>query len=156
MQKATVGIRGFTPADAQEIARILKGHEWEERYVRGQLDALERLARERTSGRVLVAVTGESIAGFVSVELNAWNRLAQVQGLAVARESLRCGIGSRLAAEAERFALAGGNRGIYADTPVSNQIGRAFYRAIGYVEDYVMTRYYADNLDGVTLVKFFA
>jgi hypothetical protein len=38
---------------------------------------------------------------------------------------------------------------------VTNQRARGFYRANGYVEDYVMSRYYADDLDGVTLVKFF-
>jgi hypothetical protein len=44
---------------------------------------------------------------------------------------------------------------VYVDTPVDNEAGRAFYVACGYAEDYRMTRYYADDLDGVTYVKFF-
>ena len=38
---------------------------------------------------------------------------------------------------------------------MSNASGRGFYEAAGFVEDYVMTRYYADDLDGVTYVKFY-
>jgi hypothetical protein len=55
----------------------------------------------------------------------------------------------------ERFGRVAGARGIYADTPVTNVAARAFYVAAGYVEDCVMTRCYADDLDGVTFVKFF-
>jgi ribosomal protein S18 acetylase RimI-like enzyme len=84
------------------------------------------------------------------------NRLGQIQGLAVSPVRLRRGIGARLIDVAERFVSAAGYRGIYADTPVTNEGGRAFYRSRGYTEDYRMTRYYSDDLDGVTLVKFFA
>jgi hypothetical protein len=41
------------------------------------------------------------------------------------------------------------------DTPVDNLLGRGFYEAIGFSQDYIMSRYYADNLDGVTYVRFF-
>jgi hypothetical protein len=39
--------------------------------------------------------------------------------------------------------------------PVDNEAGRAFYLARGYREDYRMSRYYADEMDGATYVKFF-
>jgi hypothetical protein len=41
------------------------------------------------------------------------------------------------------------------DTPVDNEGARTFYVARGYSEDYRMSRYYADDLDGITYVKFF-
>jgi ribosomal protein S18 acetylase RimI-like enzyme len=63
--------------------------------------------------------------------------------------------GARLVGAAEAFARDHACRGIYVDTPIDNDAGRAFYAARGYSEDYRMTRYYADDLDGVTYVKFF-
>jgi hypothetical protein len=32
----------------------------------------------------------------------------------------------------------------------------SLYARCGYVQDYVMSRYYDDDVDGVTYVKFFA
>jgi ribosomal protein S18 acetylase RimI-like enzyme len=145
---------GFTSQHAPAIGEALAGHGWEPRYIRGQLAAAQRLAAD-PDGQVLVALTDDQVVGFASVQVHQWNRLAQLHGLAVHPERLRRGIASQLVAEAERFARTHGARGIQVDTPVTNQRARDFYRANGYVEDYVMTRYYADDLDGVTLVKFF-
>jgi ribosomal protein S18 acetylase RimI-like enzyme len=144
----------FTPQHISAVGALLAGHGWEQRYITGQLTAVGRLAAD-PDGQVLVALTGEQVVGFVSVQVPQWNRLAQLHGLAVHPGRLRRGIASQLVAEAERFARTRGARGIQVDTPVTNQRARAFYRANGYVEDYVMSRYYADDLDGVTLVKFF-
>jgi ribosomal protein S18 acetylase RimI-like enzyme len=144
----------FTPQHAPAIGALLAGHGWEQRYISGQLAAATRLAAD-PDGHVLVTLTGEQVVGFAAVQVHQWNRLAQLHGLAVHPARLRRGIASRLVAEAERFARTRGARGIKVDTPVTNQRARGFYRANGYVEDYVMTRYYADDLDGITLVKFF-
>jgi ribosomal protein S18 acetylase RimI-like enzyme len=144
----------FTPDHAPAIGALLAAHGWEGRYVSGQLAAAERLSAD-PDGHVLVALSDDQVVGFASVQIHQWNQLAQLHGLAVHPTLLRRGIASRLLAEAERFARAAGARGVQVDTPVTNQRARGFYRANGYVEDYVMTRYYADDLDGVTLIKFF-
>jgi ribosomal protein S18 acetylase RimI-like enzyme len=144
----------FTPQHAPAIGALLADHGWEPRYISGQLTAARHLAAD-PDGQVLVALTGEQVVGFASVQVHQWNRLAQLHGLAVHPARLRQGIASQLVAEAERFARTRGARGIQVDTPVTNQRALGFYRANGYVEDYVMSRYYADDLNGVTLVKFF-
>jgi hypothetical protein len=46
-------------------------------------------------------------------------------------------------------------RGLYADTPVTNEIGRSFYEALGYWQAYRMPEYYDEGLDGVTYLKLF-
>jgi ribosomal protein S18 acetylase RimI-like enzyme len=48
---------------------------------------------------------------------------------------------------------AEGGRGLYVDTPVTNEIGRSFYEALGYRQAYVMPEYYDEGLDGVTCLK---
>lgn len=95
-----------------------------------------------------------SFRGFAAVELHEWNGLAQLQGLAVGSGYRRRGVGSALVTAAERFARNREARGIYLDTPVDNSAGRAFYDRLGYAADYVMSRYYADEVDGVTYVRF--
>ena len=146
-----IRIRDFESADAPQIRSLLQAHGWEDRYIRGQLDALKN-SSDWFAGAFVAAA--DEVEGFVTVQLYSWNRLAQVHGVAVRPRSLRRGIGSRLITEAERFAYSRGSRGIYVDTPVTNKSARSFYRRLGYVESYAMPRYYADDIDGITLVKF--
>jgi len=82
-------------------------------------------------------------------------RLGQLQGLAVDPALKRRGIASELVHRAEEFVQAEGGRGLYVDTPVTNEIGRSFYEALGYRQAYVMPEYYDQGLDGVTYLKLF-
>lgn len=148
-------VRIYRVSDRGDVARILGGLRWDEQFVAGQLHAVDRLSKEPTAA-VFVQDEGGSIHGFVSVELHEWNSLAQLQGLAVDEAHRRRGTATALVAAAEKFARDAGARGIYMDTPTNNQAGRAFYESRGYSADYVMSRYYADDLDGVTYVRFFA
>ena len=50
---------------------------------------------------------------------------------------------------------AEGGRGLYVDTPVTNEIGGSFYEALGYWQGYVMPEYYDEGLDGVAYLKLF-
>ena len=93
--------------------------------------------------------------GFLYVQYYAWNRLCQIQGLAVDPDFQRHGAASALVLRAEEFARSKNARGVYVDTPTSNRGGRKFYEAIGYQLGYIMPRYYEDELDGVTYQKFF-
>jgi ribosomal protein S18 acetylase RimI-like enzyme len=154
VQPIAVRVVDFAPQHVPAIRALLADYGWEQRYIAGQLAGVEGLTAD-PNGRVLVALADSDVVGFASVQVYRWNRLAQLHGLAVHPARLRRGIASRLLADAERFAWAAGARGMHVDTPVSNRRARGFYRANGYAEDYVMSRYYADDLDGVTLVKFF-
>ncbi|MDQ4127469.1 MAG: GNAT family N-acetyltransferase [Actinomycetota bacterium] len=148
------------------IEWVLVGNGWERRYVAGQLAAIDELttrSRPGVLGAVFVAVTGEpenpgqrAVCGFVSVEFREWNRLGQLQGLAVAPGSKRRGVASALVLNAESFVRDLSGRGLYVDTPETNEAAQGFYRAVGYGLAYTMPDYYDDGLDGVTYLKLFA
>ncbi len=122
------------------VRQTLEKNGWEERYIAGQLTELDDLAtgqRPGTSGKVLVASPKEHsegslleslVLGFVSVEFRAWNRLGQLHGLAVNPNFKRQGIASVLVRRAERFVQEKTGRGVYVDTPVTNEVARSFTR----------------------------
>ena len=137
---------------------VLAKNTWEERYITGQLAELDNLSGALppgTRGKVFVCEAEERLSGFVCVEYREWNRLGQLQGLAVDPALKRRGIASKLVRRAEEFVRAEGGRGLYADTPVTNETGRSFYEASGYRQAYVMPEYYDEGLDGVTYLKLF-
>jgi ribosomal protein S18 acetylase RimI-like enzyme len=78
-----------------------------------------------------------------------------LHGLAVDPDLKRRGIASALARHAEGFVREEGGRGIYADTPETNEVARGFYVALGYRHAYTMPEYYEEGLDGVTYLKLF-
>jgi ribosomal protein S18 acetylase RimI-like enzyme/chloramphenicol 3-O-phosphotransferase len=140
------------------VREVLAKNCWEERYVAGQLAGLDVLSGDPlpgTRGRVCVCEVEERLSGFVSVEYREWNRLGQLQGLAVDPDFKRRGIASTLVHRAEEFVREAGGRGLYVDTPVTNVTGRSFYEALGYRQAYVMPEYYDEGLDGVTYLKLF-
>ena len=140
------------------VREILAKNGWEEQYIAGQLaglDALSGAPLPGTRSKVYVCEAEERLSGFVCVEYREWNRLGQLQGLAVDPVLKRRGIASELVHRAEEFVQAEGGRGIYVDTPVTNEVGRSFYEALGYRQAYVMPEYYEEGLDGVTYLKLF-
>ena len=151
----TPAVEAFTADARAEVTALLRRNGWSHRQIIGQLDALDTLAASE-DGLVLIASTASVLAGFISLQVHGWNGLAQIHGLAVRNDLLRRGCATRLIEAAETFARDRECRGIYVDTPVDNEGGRAFYVARGYSEDYRMSRYYADELDGITYVKFFS
>jgi len=144
----------FTTDASSGVIALLRSHGWSYDQVVGQVEALEALAASE-NGLALIASTANAVAAFISLQVHGWNRLAQIHGLAVRQDMLRRGLATRLIDAAEMFARDRDCRGIYVDTPVDNEAGRSFYAARGYSEDYRMSRYYADELDGITYVKFF-
>ena len=153
---------GLMPYDAGRhrggVRDILAGNGWEERYVVGQLRALYVLSAAASPGprgRVYVHEAEDRVGGFVSVEFREWNRLGQLHGLAVDPDLKRRGIASVLVGRAEGFVQGEGGRGVYVDTPVTNDAARGFYEALGYRQAYVMPEYYDEGLDGVTYLKLF-
>ena len=141
------------------VREILVKNGWEEYYIAGQLAGLDALAGDPlpgTRGEVCVCEVEECLSGFVCVEYREWNRLGQLQGLAVDPALKRWGIASALVCRVEEFVREEGGRGLYADTPVTNEIGRNFYEALGYRQAYLMPEYYDEGLDGVTYLKLFA
>jgi len=152
----------IVPYDAVRYRRgvrdILAKNGWQEQYIAGQLAGLDALAGDPLPGRrgkVCVCEVQEHLSGFVCVEFREWNRLGQLQGLAVDPALKRRGIASELVHRAEEFVQAEGGRGLYVDTPVTNETGRSFYEALGYRQACLMPEYYDEGLDGVTYLKLF-
>jgi ribosomal protein S18 acetylase RimI-like enzyme len=142
----------------ERIREILTKNGWEERYIAGQLAALDVLSgdtRPGTRGKVYVAEPESLLSGFVCVEFREWNRLGQLHGLAVDPDLKRRGTASALVRYAETFVREEGGRGIYVDTPATNEAARGFYLALGYRHAYTMPEYYDEGLDGVTFLKLF-
>ncbi len=141
-------------ADYEAIHALLTAEGWTLDQVDGQLKAIKRLASSE-AGFVRVIRADEILAGYISAEFHPWNRLVQIHGIAVALTLRRRRLASRLMSEAEFFARSVGARGIFVDTPVTNNAARDLYLACGYSEAYRMPRYYSEDLDGIAFVKFF-
>ncbi len=140
------------------IRELLARNGWEERYIVGQLATLDVLSGDPlpgTRGKVYVAESENLLNGFVCVEFREWNRLGQLHGLAVNPDLRRRGIASALVGHAEGFVRDQGGRGIYVDTPATNEAARGFYQSLGYRHAYTMPEYYDEGLDGVTYLKLF-
>ncbi len=150
-----VSITDYSPQHQAAIRRILERIGWAEQYIVAAEQNAEAFSQNREVYGVYIATADGSAVGFVYVQFYEWNRLAQIQGLAVEPSYQRQGIAAELVKKAERFAREKGARGMYVDTPTLNRKGRDFYEAIGYSYGYEMPRYYEDNLDGVTYQKFF-
>jgi len=140
--------------DDEKISHLIKGVGWNTRQLKGQLDAIHRLISDE-NGKVLVAMAGADLAGYISAEFYEWNRLGQIQGLIVNPCQRRKGIGTRLIREIENFMKQQKARGIYVDTPADNRIGRSFYTRLGYQEDCIRSEYYDEGSDGVVYLQIF-
>jgi len=147
-------IRPFQPGDHVHIRCILNSIGWDEHYIIAFEQAAIHFSQSSNSA-VFVANLQEFTIGFVFIEYHEWNRLAQIQGLAVDTAYQRSGAASALVARAEDYARECHARGVYVDTPTTNDRGRRFYEATGYQVGYIMPRYYEEELDGVTYQKFF-
>ncbi len=143
-------VRPFEARDRPAVEAILAALGWSRGEVDGQLGAMQA-----PDARVLVAEADGVVGGFVTVGLRAWNRLAQLDGLAVAPARRRRGLASALLAAAEVLARDAGMRGIRVDTPVDNAPARALYLARGYAPGDRMPRYYGDDTDGIAYSVFF-
>lgn len=148
-------IRSFNKSDFPQIELILKKLGWAECYVTGQLVEIKKLSNSVTCP-IFVAETDNCLIGFVSAELQSWNRLGFIHGLAVDPDFRRMGMAKRLVDAVENAFRQNNCRGMFVDTPVDNKGGIRFYNAIGFTTAYTMPQYYAANLDGVTFQKFFS
>lgn len=147
-------IRHLEEKDLVQIESILKIIGWADHYVVGQLECIKILSK-RDTGEVYVAVNDDIVVGFVQVEHHKWNRLSYIHGLVVHPDYRRLGIAKKLVEAVEVLSKNINNRGIFVDTPVDNLVGRNFYVSVGFVQGYIMPKFYESNLDGITFQKFF-
>lgn len=153
---SAVAIIDYQSQHHTAIRRILTKIGWAEQYISAAERNADEFSQQPEIFGVYLASDQATVIGFLYVRLHLWNRLAQIEGLAVDPAYHRRGIATALVARAEQFAHDQQARGIYVDTPLLNLRGRRFYESVGYQFGYVMPRYYEDNLDGVTFQKFFS
>jgi ribosomal protein S18 acetylase RimI-like enzyme len=151
----SITIVDYLPKYQPSIRRILTKIDWAEQYISAMESAADVFSKDRENWGVYLAMADDEAIGYLYVQYYAWNQLCQIQGLAVRPDFQRKDVASALVARAEEFARSKNARGMYVDTPTTNTGGRKFYEAIGYQLGYIMPRYYADGLDGVTYQKFF-
>lgn len=151
---AQIKIRPIDKKDLVRVESILRAIGWADQYVTGQLECTKTLST-RNTGEVCVATINHVVVGFVQVEHHKWNRLSYIHGLVVHPDYRRLGIAKDLVKHIEFSAKTRGNRGIFVDTPVDNLGGRKFYTSIGFMQGYIMPKFYESELDGVTFQKFF-
>ena len=144
----------YQQKDNKSLNSLIKSVGWNERQIKGQLDAIHQLVRD-SNGRVIIAKENNKLIGYICAKFNEWNRLGKIHGLIVHSKKRRKKIGSHLVEAIEKFMEDKKARGIYVDTPLNNKRGREFYETLGYNQDYKMTGYYDKGIDGVTYVKFF-
>lgn len=147
-------VRPLASYDLEKLKMIMRGVEWPEHYVNAHADAAEKFIHDDEC-EIYGVMDQDEIMGFVSLKHQKINWLTCVFTLVVARVHHRKGIGKALVDFAEGRARARENRGIFLDTTDQNIPARAFYKAIGMQEAYVMPYYYTDELHGVTYMKLF-
>ncbi len=79
------------------VREVLAKNGWEDHCIAGQLAGLDLLSGDPLPGRrgaIYISEAEESLSGFVCVEYREWNRLGQLQGLAVDPALKRRGIAS--------------------------------------------------------------
>jgi ribosomal protein S18 acetylase RimI-like enzyme len=155
MSSDTYQIVDYVSEHQTDIGRILERIGWAQQYIDAAVQNAETFSKQPGIFGTYVALMSQEMVGFIYVQFYEWNRLAQIQGLAVDPHYHRRGIARALVDRAEEFAYGKQARGIYVDTPTDNLRGRGFYEASGYQFGYLMPRYYEDRLDGVTYQKFF-
>ena len=153
--QSPVTILNYSPEQRPSIRRILTKIGWAEKYISAMESAVDVFSKDPETYGVYLAFSEGEPSGYLYVQYYAWNQLCQIHGLAVSPEFQRRGAASALVRRAEEFARSKHARGIYVDTPTTNNSGRRFYEAIGYHFGYLMPKYYEDQLDGVTYQKFF-
>jgi ribosomal-protein-alanine N-acetyltransferase len=152
---SNVSVVSYVSSHRAAIRPMLERIGWAEQYIHAAEHNADAFSAKPDEYGVYCAVIDGQAIGFVYVQFYEWNRLAQIQFLAVDPNWRRQGIALALVTRAEEFARAKSARGIYVDTPTLNLGGCAFYEAAGYNRAYVMPRYYEDALDGVTFQRFF-
>ncbi len=140
--------------EKNQIKKLLELIGWNQNQVEGQLGVIEKFLKEK-NWMILFAIEKNTIIGYISAEFYSWNRLGQIHGLVIHPDYRNKGFASTLVKDAEVFMKKNGARGIYADTPVDNSIGCAFYKDNNFQQAYVMPEYYDNGLDGVTFLKLF-
>jgi ribosomal protein S18 acetylase RimI-like enzyme len=148
-------IHAFTDNNYAEVELLLQTIGWGEQYIKGQLVSISNLYSSN-EGEVLIARAATNLVGIIQTQHHTWNRLSQIHGLLVSPSARRNGIARTLVSRCENIAKNREQRGIYLDTPVNNVGGIEFYKALGFSVGYIMPFFYEENLDGVTLQKFFS
>ncbi len=135
-------IRKANVSDSEAIQKICRdglGYECSSDLVKSKIERLD-WGREA----VFVAEIGGMVAGFVHVEkynVLYFEEMANILGLAVAREYRKQGLGRLLMEAAEAWAEERGIHAVRLNSGMSRKGAHEFYRAVGYGEEKEQLRF---------------
>jgi ribosomal protein S18 acetylase RimI-like enzyme len=133
---------------------MLEAVHWSDQQIHGQIEAISKFLKDEKS-IVLLLLKGREVIGYISAQFYSWNRLGQIHGLVIHPHYRRRGLASQLVRAVDAFMRENHARGMYVDTPASNEGGCAFYIKSGFKKAYVMPEYYDVGEDGVSFLKLF-
>lgn len=126
-------IRSAGPGEREALEALQRRSSMHEPMYRAQLaahpDAIELPAEQIAAGLVRVAERGGEVVGF-AVLLERAGEACELDGLFVAPERMRGGVGRRLVQDARRIAR---ERGAARIDVVANPQAVAFYAAVGFI-----------------------
>src|SRR5215213_6864003 len=102
--EAGIAIVDYSPNYQSSIRTILSKIGWAEQYISAMENAVDAFSQDTQQYGVYLAVSNGEAVGYLYVQYHAWNRLCQIQGLAVHPDFQRQGAASALVARAEEFA----------------------------------------------------
>jgi ribosomal protein S18 acetylase RimI-like enzyme len=138
---ADVRIRAAAPADIDDLVALEQRVFSTDRISRR---GFRRFLRSR-SAALLVAVHGETLAGYALVLVRAGSDIARLYSIAVAPEAGRRGVGVRLLAAAEETALARDRVALRLEVHENNAAAIARYQKSGYTMFGRHFEYYGDR-----------
>jgi len=147
-----VEIRLMAAADLAQVAAIAENlpdapHWPQSAYAK----ALNPVSTPRRIALVATLTQPDSLQGFTVASLLPPQ--AELETIAVAATSQRCGLGRSLFSRLVRELREAGARKIFLEVRASNQAAQAFYRSLGFIQTGLRPRYYTDSIDDAVLMS---
>ena len=142
-------IRPAHPSDLDDVLRLEGEAFATDRLTRRRLRALARSA----SAFLLVAHSGDELAGYVLVLTRSTSRVARLYSLAVSPAVRGRGVGSRLLDAAEAAAQARGADEMRLEVRADNRMAIRLYESRGYQTIGRREEYYADGMAAVRYAR---
>lgn len=143
-----VRVRPATPADAPAmlaLEALFPSDRMSMRSIRRFISA--------PGAKVLVAVRATELLGNLVLLRRANSRKGRIYSVVVSPQARGLGIGSRLVAAAEKFALEHDCEAVSLEVRADNVAARALYAKRGYVEERTLPAFYDDGADGLRLKR---
>ncbi|HEX4480003.1 MAG TPA: GNAT family N-acetyltransferase [Rudaea sp.] len=143
VSKPSVRIRTARHADLDALVELENRSFDTDRVSRTQY----RRHLDSATGIVLIADTGEKIAGSALVFLRSHSSRARLYSIAIAHDCRGMGVGAALLLACEKAARDGGRQTLYLEVRGDNTAAIKLYESRGYRRGPTLHRFYEDGAD---------